>query len=90
MNIQKYFNLKAPFIGGYSLTDLKVRDHITIDDNISDQEIDNLEYLRNDFSISITPKYVTTAEELKYHKNVRKIIERLGKIRKIYQERVLS
>ena len=84
MNIKKYLNPKSIFIGGNSFNDLKIKDHITIPDNLSVNELDNLEYLKNNISITIDPNYITSQNELTYYSNIKKIIDRLKRYRKTY------
>lgn len=84
MNIKKYFNPKAKFIGNYSLNDLKAKDHITLDENLTKEEIVNLEYLKDGISITIKANYLTNEEERRYYRNIKKIIESLTKHRKTY------
>ena len=82
MNIQKYINPKTKFIGNYSYTDLKVKDHITISADLSSQELINLEYLRNNTGITIKASYLTNEEEIKYYENIKKIVSAIAKYRK--------
>ena len=84
MNIQKYFDPKRRFIGNYSLNDLRHIDSITINDDISDQDIANIEHLKNGMSINIKANYITQEEEKKYYQNVKKILSKMTKYHKTY------
>ena len=84
MNIKKYLNTKTIFISNNSFNDLKIKDHITILDNLSANELDNLEYLKDNMAITIKANYITKNGELTYYNNIKKIIEKLKKYRKTY------
>ena len=84
MNIQKYFDPKRRFIGNYSLNDLRHIDYITINDDIPDQDIANIEHLKSGISISIKANYITQEEENKYYRNVKKILTKMLKYHKKY------
>ena len=85
MNIRKYINPKARFIGKYSLDDLNRNSTIRIDANLSQQEIANLEYLgKNNAIVFNYSNNITDNIELAYFRNIKKIFTALETYRKLY------
>jgi len=85
MNIKKYINPRARFIGKYSLDDLNKNDTIYIDANLSYQEIANLEYLGKSNAIDFdSSNNVTDSMELVYFENIKRVFATIGTYRKPY------
>ena len=86
MNIRKYVNPKAVFIGKYSLHHLDKNETITIGANLSYQEIANLEYLGKNNAIKFdTGDNITDSVELVYFENIKKIFTAIGKYNRQYK-----